>query len=230
MHFCNQCGRELSHREKFCKHCGTRIEYLCALPPFPPGPDKRRELRKPSSIGKWILVYLLSMVAVFIFSYFYYSSTDLQTWSLSPKKSESKTVQPERSTATPAPAATNPTVILKSAYNQFSIAVQKSGGLFDDSRKVNVAGDPKRTADNYRTVSRNADALLAQLTVPPDSPSDITAVMVPLKESLSLLGKSTSIMADYLDGKLTLASPNPDWVAKSQEYAAQGQARLKEAQ
>jgi hypothetical protein len=52
---------------------------------------------------------------------------------------------------------------------------------------------------------------------------------MPLKESLGLLSKSTSIMADYLDGKLSLAPPNPDWVGRSQEFSAQSQARLKEA-
>ena len=168
MHFCNTCGRELSHREKFCKHCGTRIEYLCALPPFPPGPEKRREPRKPSSVGKWILAYLGSTLLIFALSYLYFSSPDLQAWSMSPKKLEPvPTTQTEKSVPSTTSAVTNPTVMLKTSYNQFSVIIQKSSGLYDESRKVNVPGDPKHTADNYRTVLRNADALLAQLTVPP---------------------------------------------------------------
>lgn len=231
MHFCNQCGRELAHREKFCKHCGTRIEYLCALPPFPPGAEKRREPRKPSSFTKWFLGYLLSTALVFSLSYFYFSSPELQAWSArKPAPAPAQGQAAEQPSAQQPPVAATQTAALKSAYNQFTVAVQKAAGLYEDSRKVNVAGDPKRTADNYRTVLRNTDNLLAQLVVPPGSPAEIGAIAGPLKESLSLLAKSTSIMADYLDGKLSLSPPNPDWVARSQEYSAQGQSRLKEAQ
>lgn len=232
MHFCNQCGRELAHREKFCKHCGTRIEYLCALPPFPPGPEKRRPIRKPSAVGKWFLIYLLSTAAIFVLSYMYYSAAfggvlDLHAWTV--KKTEPAAVPTDQASVQNSPPP-NTTTVLKTAYNQLTIAQQKANGIYDDSLKVNVPGDPKRTADNYRTILRNADALLVQITAQPGSPAEITAVAVPLKESLSLLGKSTSTMADYLDGKLSLSPPNPDWVARAQEDAAQGRSRLKEAQ
>lgn len=229
MHFCNKCGRELSHREKFCKHCGTRIEYLCSLPPFPPGPERRREPRKPSSVGKWIFIYLISTATVFVLSYFYYSSPDLQAWTQ--RKPDFRATQTNEGLVTPAASSTATTTLtLKSAYNQFTVTVQKTSGLYEDSRKVNVPGDPKRTAENYRSILRKSDVLLAQLSVPPGSPTEVTAVLVPLKESLSLLGKSSATMADYLEGKLSLSPPNPDWVAKSQEFSAQGQARLVEAQ
>ena len=229
VHFCNQCGREISHREKFCKYCGTKIEYRCALPPFPPNPEKRRELRKPSPVGKWILLYLCSTFFIFALSYFYFSSPGSFAWSFNEKKQPAASVQLEKA-ASPAATAEVPSAVLKSAYNQMTVGIQKAGILFEDSRKVNVAGDPKKTADNYRSVLRNSDALLAQIAIPAGAPAEVTAVIVPLKESLSLLGKSTSTMADYLDGKLSLSPPNPDWVAKSQEFSAQGQARLKEAQ
>ena len=229
IHYCNQCGREISHREKFCKYCGTKIEYRCALPPFPPASEKRREIRKPAPVGKWILLYLFSTVCIFALSYFYFSSPGLQAWSLKETKPAVAPVQSETAVSVAAQVE-NPTVLLKSAYNQLTVGVQKTGVLYEESKKVNVPGDPKRTADNYRGVLRNTDALLAQLTIPPGSSSEVMAVVVPLKESISLLGKSVSIMADYLDGKLSLSPPNPDWVARSQEFSVQGQARLKETQ
>ena len=229
VHFCNQCGREISHREKFCKYCGTTIEYRCALPPFPPSPDKRREIRKPSPVGKWILCYLFSTLIIFAVSYLYFSSPGSFAWSSTNKKQPEPSVQAEKNDANTPPVEI-PSSLLKSAYNQMTVGIQKTGILFEDSRKVNVAGDPKKTSDNYRSVLRNTDALLSQITIPAGAPPEVNAVIVPLKESLSLLGKSASIMADYLDGKLSLTPPNPDWVARSQEYSAQGQARLKEAQ
>ena len=119
---------------------------------------------------------------------------------------------------------------MKNAYNQLSVGTQKAVQLVNDARKVNVAGDPKRTAANYRSVQSGSDTILAQLSLPPDASTEVGAVVMPLKECLSLLSKSSSIMADYLDGKLSLAPPNPDWVGRSQEYFAQSQARLKESQ
>ena len=119
---------------------------------------------------------------------------------------------------------------MKNVYNQLSVGTQKAVQLVNDVRKVNVAGDPKRTAANYRSIQSGSDAILAQLTLPPDASTEVGAVAMPLKEGLTLLSKSASIMADYLDGKLSLAPPNPDWVGRSQEYFAQSQARLKEAQ
>ena len=232
LHYCSQCGHEIPHREKFCQSCGTKVEYLCALPPLPPEPNARREIRSAASITKWILVYVFAVLLAFGFSYLYFSSPGLVTWVWPFGKQQPAASQPTAPTQTQ-PSSTrseSSASTLKTAFNQLSVSIQKSSLLLEESRKVNVAGDSKRTAVNYRSVQRGCDALLAQLTLPPDTSTDIGAVVMPLKESLSLLSKSSSIMADYLDGKLSLAPPNPDWVGRSQEYAAQSQARLKEAQ
>jgi hypothetical protein len=229
LHYCSQCGHEIPHREKFCQSCGTKVEYLCALPPMPLEPARRREVRSAASITKWIIIYVTGVLFMFGFSYLYFSSPGLFSWPWSLNK------QPQAAAPqTPAPAAParneNPNLTLKNAFNQLSINVQKTVSLVDDSRKVNVAGDPKRTADNYRVIQRSSDSLLAQLMMPPDASPEVGAVIIPLKECLSLLSKATSIMADYLEGKLSLTPPNPDWVGRSQEFSAQSQARLKEAQ
>ncbi len=234
MHFCSQCGHDIPHREKFCQSCGTRIEYLCALPPLPPEPAKRREVHTAASVTKWIIVYLMAIVLTFGLSYLYYSSPDSFTWKWPFFKSskiaeQTQTSEPSRPSRTEVSTST-----LKAFYNQLTITVQKSAQLGEDQRKANVPGDPKRTAANYRTIQRASDGLLAQLTVPPDLPpevgSEVGSVVLPLKECLSLLNQSASIMADYLEGKLSLSPPNPDWVARSQEYYAQSQARFKQAQ
>ncbi len=233
MHFCSQCGHEIPHREKFCQNCGTKIEYLCALPPLPPETsDRRREVRSAASITRWIILYIFMVLLVFGGSFFYFSSPESFAWSWPFGKSKvATTSQPVETEQTPRPIRNeSSTVTLKTAFNQLSIVTQKTAVLIEDSRKVNVAGDPKRTAANYRTVQRSSDALLAQLALPPDASADVGAVLMPLKECLSLLSKSTSIMADYLEGKLSLAPPNPDWVGRSQEYSAQARARLTESQ
>ena len=143
--------------------------------------------------------------------------------------------QPAVAQTTPAPAAApsrteSSAAVLKNSYNQLSVLAQKTLTLSDDYKKVNVPGDSKGTAANYRAIQRGSEALLAQFSLPPDVPSDVTAVAMPLKEAIILLGKSSSVMADYLEGKLSLAPPNPDWVGRSQENFAQAQARSKEAQ
>ena len=234
MHYCSHCGHEIPHREKFCQHCGTRVEYLCALPPLPSEPAQRREVRSAASITKWIIGYFVAVLVTFGVSFLYYSSPESFSWTWPFNNSKSAaTSQPaspqvasQRADTTTAGSA----AALKNAYNQLSVGTQKAVQLINDTRKVNVAGDPKRTAANYRSVQSGSDAVLAQLTMPPDASTEVGAVAMPLKESLSLLSKSSSIMADYLDGKLSLTPPNPDWVGRSQEYFAQSQARLKEAQ
>jgi len=80
LHFCSQCGHEIPHREKFCQSCGTRIEYLCALPPLPPESVKRREVHTAASITKWIILYVFAIVSTFGLSYLYFSSPDSFTW------------------------------------------------------------------------------------------------------------------------------------------------------
>ena len=110
------------------------------------------------------------------------------------------------------------------------IGLQKATALLEDAKKVNIPGEPLRTAANYRSIQRKCDALLGELTIPPDTIAEAGLVLVPLKETLTLLGKSSAIMSDYLEGKLSLAPPNPDWVGRSQEYSAQAQARLRETQ
>ena len=229
MHFCSQCGQSIPHREKFCQNCGTKVEYLSSIQPLPTDPAKRREIHSAASITKWIVFYLVAIVCTFGLSFLYFSSPGLFSFSGSASKQSVAT----QSTAPLPPMpqrSETPSAALKSAYNQFSVLIQKSSVLIEESRKVNVPGDSKATSANYRSIQRGADALLVQLTQPPDASTEISAVLVPLKESLSLLSKSVSIMADYLDGKLSLAPPNPDWVGRSQEYSAQSQVRLKEAQ
>ena len=230
MHFCSQCGHEIPHREKFCQSCGTRIEYLCALPPLPQEPAKRREVHTAASVTKWIILYVFVIVSTFGLSYLYFSSPDSFTWKWPFTKSTQVAPQaqaPEHSQ----PSRTDVSAVtLKTFYNQLTITVQKTSLLGEDQRKANVPGDPKRTAANYRAIQRASDGLLAQLTVPPDLPPEVGSVILPLKECLSLLNQSASIMADYLEGKLSLSPPNPDWVARSQEYSAQSQARFKQAQ
>ena len=232
LHYCSHCGHEIPHREKFCQHCGTRVEYLCALPPLPSEPALRREVRNAASITKWIVFYFFAILLMFGASFFYFSSPESFSWTWPFGKSKpasiSQPISPQmvsqRADTTAGAAA------LKNAYNQLSVGTQKAVQLINDARKVNVAGDPKRTAANYRSVQSGSDAILAQLSLPPDASTEVGAVVMPLKECLSLLSKSSSIMADYLDGKLSLAPPNPDWVGRSQEYFAQSQARLKESQ
>ena len=231
LHYCSQCGHEIPHREKFCQSCGTKVEYLCALPPLPAEPGKRRDVRMAKSVTRWIIAYVVSVLLAFGLSFLYFSTPELMTWTWPFGKQQPPSTS-QSAAPTPAPPARSESAAstLKNAYNQLSVSIQKSSILLEDARKVNVPGDPKRTAVNYRAIQRSSDALLAQLALPPDSSTDIGAVVMPLKECLSLLSKSTSIMADYLDGKLSLAPPNPDWVGRSQEYAAQSQARLKDAQ
>ena len=233
LHYCSHCGHEIPHREKFCQHCGTRVEYLCALPPLPSEPAQRREVRSAASITKWIVVYFVAILLAFGLSFLYYSSPESFSWTWpfgnSKSASTSQPVSPQ-SVSQRADTMASGAAALKNSYNQLSVGTQKAVQLINDARKVNVAGDPKRTAANYRAVQSGSDATLAQLLLPPDASAEVGAVAMPLKECLSLLSKSSSIMADYLDGKLSLAPPNPDWVGRSQEYFAQSQARLKEAQ
>lgn len=232
LHFCSQCGHEIPHREKFCQNCGTKIEYLCALPPLPPDHAKRREVRAAASISKWIVLYVIAIFFTYTLSFLYFSSNDMNSffswaWPFGKQNSAASQTVPLQN---PPVQTDNSASTLKNSFNQLSIAIQKTSVLYDESRKVNVAGDPKRTAANYRVVQRGCDTLLGKLSMPPGASADIAAVAMPLKESLSLLSKSTSIMADYLEGKLSLAPPNPDWVGRAQENSAQSQARLKEAQ
>ena len=231
MHYCSQCGHEIPHREKFCQQCGTRVEYLCALPPLPSEPPPRRPVQVAASLTKWLVLYIVAVCLTFGLSFIYYSSPELFTWSWPfSRQQNAAAVPPTTAQPAQAPKADSAAAALKGAFNQLSVGVQRSTQLIADARKVNVAGDPKRTAANYRTIQSGSDAALAQLTLPPDISAEVSAVAMPLKECLSLLSKSSSIMADYLDGKLSLAPPNPDWVGRSQEYFAQSQARLKEAQ
>lgn len=227
MHYCSQCGHEISRQEKFCRQCNTRVEYLCALPPVPPNSDKRREIRSAPSITKWIVGYFALTAMIFMTSFYFYSAPGFQFWPFAEKKPVPAAPVQHASAAA---RTESPTTTLKSSYNQLLVGVQKAVSLIEDSRKVNVPGDQKRTAINYRAVQRNSDALLAQLTMPPDVSPEVSVVVASLKECVTLIGKSTSIMADYLDGKLSLSPPNPDWVGRSQEFSAQAQARLREAQ
>lgn len=227
MHYCCQCGHEIPRREKFCPNCGNQIEYLCALPPIPVEPQVKRKSHAVSSLTRWVFIYIFAVALSFALSYFYFSSPELQAWLGSSKKVEktsatNDSVQPASATVSAAK--------LKSSFNQLAIVTQKTAILIDNLGKVHVAGDPARTAVNYRTIQRDSEALLGQLNLPPDSSPETSAVLAPLKETLMLLSKSAIIMADYLDGKLSLAPPNPDWVARSQEYSAQARARLKQTQ
>ena len=229
MHYCSQCGQSIPHREKFCQSCGTKVEYLCSIQPLPADPSKRREVHSAASITKWIVLYFVAIVCTFGLSFLYFSSPGL--FSLNGSWGKQAVTTQSAAPLQPVPQRNETSsAALKSAYNQFSVLIQKSSVLLEESRKVNVPGNSKATSANYRSIQRGADALLVQLTQPPDASTEISSVLVPLKESLSLLSKSASIMSDYLDGKLSLAPPNPDWVGRSQEYSAQSQARLKEAQ
>ena len=228
MHYCCQCGHEIPRREKFCPNCGTQIEYLCALPPVPVEPHPRRSVNTAASLTKWIVLYLVAVVLAFGLSYTYYSSPGIQAWfnrSSAPAQQTAPSTQPKPTVGAAAPMAT-----LKTTYNQLSIGLQKATALLEDAKKVNIPGEPLRTAANYRSIQRKCDALLGELTIPPDTIAEAGLVLVPLKETLTLLGKSSAIMSDYLEGKLSLAPPNPDWVGRSQEYSAQAQARLRETQ
>ena len=228
LHYCCQCGHEIPRREKFCSHCGTQIEYLCALPPVPAEPHLRRSVNSAASLTKWIILYIVAVGLAFGLSYTYYSSPTIQAWfnrTSSPAAQAPTKVQSKPASVTAAPTAT-----VKATYNQLSIGLQKATVLLEDAKKVNIPGEPLRTAANYRAIQRKCDALLGELAVPPDATAEAGPVLIPLKETISLLGKSTTIMADYLEGKLSLAPPNPDWVGRSQEYSAQAQARLRETQ
>ncbi len=229
MHYCCNCGHEIPRREKFCPNCGTQIEYLCALPPVPPEPHNRRTINSAASMTKWILIYLFAVMLSFGLSYVYYSSPAIQAWFSRPSAPAG---QPAASSAEqkPAAAAAATTATQKSTYNQLTMALQKTSVLLDDAKKVNIPGEPVRTAANYRAIQRKCDALIGELPIAPDTIPEAGPVLIPLKETLMLLGKSTAIMADYLEGKLSLAPPNPDWVGRSQEYSAQAQARLRETQ
>jgi len=199
--------------------------------PLPAQPSKRREVQGASSVTKWIVIYTVAILCSFGISFLYFSSPSFFSWkgSVDTAKQATSPQHPPQNT-TPSQRVENSSVILKNSFNQFSVLIQKSSILIDDSKKVNIPGDSKGTALNYRSVQRGAEALLAQLIIPPDALPEVGAVVMPLKESMSLLSKASAIMADYLDGKLSLAPPNPDWVARSQEYSAQSQTRLKEAQ
>ena len=233
MHFCSHCGHEIPHREKFCQQCGTRVEYLCAVEPLPAEPPPRRPVQAAASITKWIVLYLFVVCLSFGLSFLYYSSPELFSWSFpfGQPKTNAVDLQPESAQRSPAAVkADSSGIAIKNAFNSLSAGVQRATQLIAETGKVNVAGDPKRTAANYRSIHNGSDAMLSQLTFPPDISAEVGAVAMPLKEALSLLSKSSLIMADYLDGKLSLAPPNPDWLGRSQEYFVQSQARLKEAQ
>lgn len=228
MHFCCHCGHEIPRREKFCSNCGRQIEYLCALPPVPAQPQTRRSVQSAASLTKWIILYLVAVVMAFGLSYTYYSSPAIQAWF---NRTGSTAQQTAPTTETkPASGTASSVATLKATYNQLSIGLQKATALIEDAKKVNIPGEPIRTAANYRSIQRKCDALLGELAIPPDTIAEAGPVLVPLKETVILLGKSTAIMADYLEGKLSLAPPNPDWVGRSQEYSAQAQARLRETQ
>ena len=161
-------------------------------------------------------------------SYTYHSSPAIQAWF---NRTGSTAQQTAPTTETkPASGTASSVATLKATYNQLSIGLQKATALIEDAKKVNIPGEPIRTAANYRSIQRKCDALLGELAIPPDTIAEAGPVLVPLKETVILLGKSTAIMADYLEGKLSLAPPNPDWVGRSQEYSAQAQARLRETQ
>lgn len=226
MHYCCQCGYEIPGREKVCPNCGNPVEYLCALPPMPSELQSKRKSSSASSLTKWIIIYFVAILFSFGSSYVYFSSPGLQALFGKSQKTANSTTSSDESTK---PVLTS-TATLKSSYNLLSVATQKSVALFDNFSKVHVAGDPTKTAQNYRSIQRQADAILGQLSISPDSAGEIGSVLAPLKETLMLLAKSATIMADYLDGKLSLSPPNPDWVARSQEYSAQARARLKETQ
>jgi len=227
LHYCCQCGHEIPHREKLCQNCGNQIEYLCALPPVQVEPHNRRQVHSARSITKWIVLYFFAIILSFGSSYIYHSSPEIRAWFLLSKPSATSvnTSPPVKPTSTALSAST-----LKNTYNQLSTIGQKTSALVDESKKVNVLGDPIRTAVNYRSIQRKSDALLGQFSFSPDTASEMASIFIPLKESIMLLSKSAEIMADYLDGKLSLSPPNPDWVARSQEYSAQAQARLRDAQ
>ena len=229
MHYCCNCGYEIPRREKFCPNCGTQIEYLCALPPVPPEPRSRREINSAASITKWIILYVIAVMLSFGLSYVYYSSPAIQAWFSRSNAASGKPAVAEDQNKPAANAAAS-LATQKSTYNQLTIALQKTVVLLEDSKKVNIPGEPVRTAANYRSIQRKCDALIGELPIAPDTIPEAGPVLVPLKETLMLLGKSTTIMADYLEGKLSLAPPNPDWVGRSQEYSAQAQARLRESQ
>ena len=228
MHYCCHCGHEIPRREKFCSNCGRQVEYLCALPPVPVQPQPKRSIQSAASLTKWIILYLVAVVMTFGLSYTYYSSPAIQAWfsrSGQPAQQSAPTAESK-----PASGAVSSAATLKTTYNQLSIGLQKATSLMEDVKKVNIPGEPIRTAANYRSIQRKCDALLGELAIPPDTIAEAGPVLLPLKETVILLGKSTAIMADYLEGKLSLAQPNPDWVGRSQEYSAQAQARLRETQ
>ncbi len=230
MHYCCNCGREIPRREKFCPTCGTQIEYLCALPPVPVEPHNRRTVNTAASMTKWILLYIVAVMLSFGLSYVYYSSPAIQAWftrSSAPAGKPAATEDQNKPATTGAAASI---ATQKNTYNQLTIALQKTSVLLEDAKKVNIPGEPVRTAANYRSIQRKCDALIGELPIAPDTIPEAGPVLIPLKEALMLLGKSTAIMADYLEGKLSLAPPNPDWVGRSQEYFAQAQARLRETQ
>lgn len=229
MHYCCNCGHEIPRREKFCPKCGTQIEYLCALPPVLIEPHSRRSINSAASLTKWIILYFAAVVITFGLSYTYYSSPSLQAW-FSRSNVPAPQIAPSAQSKPTTVGTVAPMSILKNTYNQLSISLKKATALLDDSKRVNIPGEPVRTAANYRSIQRKCDELLGELTIPPEAIAEAGPVLIPLKESIILLGKSTTIMADYLEGKLSLAPPNPDWVGRSQEYAAQSQARLRETQ
>ena len=229
MHYCCQCGHEIPRREKHCKRCSTQVEYLCALPPIPVEPHQRRDFVSPRSITKWLIFYLFAVIMTFSVSYAYFSSPSIFSWFSRPAKPNEDRPAIQPSPAPPAKAESF-AATLKNSFNVLTVGLQKTNALLEDTAKVNVPGDPLKTAANYRTIQRNGDALFAQLTFPPDIPPEVGSVLMPLKECVSLISKSSAIMADYLEGKLSLSPPNPDWVARSQDYMAQARARVKDAQ
>ena len=230
MHYCCNCGHEIPRREKFCPNCGTQIEYLCALPPVPAEPHNRRTINSAASMTKWIVLYIVAVMLSFGLSYVYYSSPAIQAWFTRSSTPAGKPAGSSEEQNKPVTSATATIATQKSTYNQLTIALQKTSVLLEDSKKVNIPGEPVRTAANYRSIQRKCDALIGELPIAPDTIPEAGPVLIPLKETLMLLGKSTTIMADYLEGKLSLAPPNPDWVGRSQEYSAQAQARLRESQ
>jgi hypothetical protein len=179
---------------------------------------------------KWIILYIVAVMLSFGLSYVYYSSPAIQAWFTRSNAPAGKPAVSSEDQNKPATSAATSLATQKSTYNQLTIALQKTTVLLEDSKKVNIPGEPVRTAANYRSIQRKCDALIGELPIAPDTIPEAGPVLVPLKETLMLLGKSTTIMADYLEGKLSLAPPNPDWVGRSQEYSAQAQARLREAQ
>lgn len=221
-HFCSQCGHELSQGDKLCRHCGRAVAYLTDVPVFPEIMEQKTKTRSTSIWRSWVIFYLVACVSIFLISYFYFSSPALQAFFNSPKPPVAVVTSAPEPSGQPTPA------VLKNAYNRLSANAQRAMVIADDYRKAGVPGDPVRTAANYRKVSQIADTLLAETVLPPDAPTETSNIAVPLKESIGLTGKAASIMADYLEGKLSLTPPNPDWVARAQDYFAQSQARLKE--